>query len=137
MHKILLSYVPLGCLISFGFNYAELCTAVNTKSGKLCSIHAAYNQSTNTQIIIGYTEGERREWFFDAIPNMSDEDLQGSRNSEWCIHVVNLPVRKNRVAGRDLLQKLRELESAQSQPSCTPTPFRRIDAADIESDCDE
>lgn len=109
MHS-LLSYVPMDYLLSFGFNYAETSAITSTKNGKLCSIHAAYYAPANTQILIGYIDSHKREWFFDTIQNMSDEEMQGKRHEELYSHITNLPVRKNRIAGRDLLRKFRELE---------------------------
>lgn len=114
MNKCLIDYVPMEDLVYFGFNYSELSTIINTKGEKPCSIYAAYFSPANTQIIIGCTEHNRKEWFFNTIKNMSDEDLRGERNKEWWEAAESLPTRRNRVAGRDLLKKLRELEIEQS-----------------------
>jgi len=121
--KMILDYVDVDTLIGFGFNYDEPSVFVPAWEGKKgYTVHAGFYHLSETQILIGWTQGKRREWFFDTIPKMSQERMQREGHEEWRGHVERLTTRKNRVAGRDLYSKLTVL-SHHSVPSSNPCPI--------------
>jgi len=98
----------------YGFNYCEPSVNCIASKGRMYTAYIGYYhdilEDKHIQLIIGECEDSRgrTEWYFTFIPNMSQEEMQGLKQKEFEDILDNMFVRKNRVAGRDLLTKLEE-----------------------------
>ena len=108
MKKLLFSFIPLDKLTKYDFS--DQGPSFYLDDGvRRSGVYAGYHPDTNTQLLVIFSDSlttRRREWFFSTIPNMDSEETTGARSEEYLHHTRGAIVRKNRVAGKDLLTKL-------------------------------